>query len=175
MLLSLWIVGRSTEGSRFQTTTSRGRWHRFNFYSWSAFVLAVGGGISLCTEIKKGRVKGNKYFRCKRRECRKKLGFYSGIFFEKYNLSSKNVFCLSSYWAKHRRLTYEDVAAEMGRRGHDCSLTWTNLYGIQYMETALCTIFGNKFGSTIQPPRGAVWKLGLFIGSWLISNRSSNS
>ena len=55
------------------------------------------GGMTLCTEIKKGRVKGNKYSRCKKRECSKKLGFYSGTFFEKTSLSLKDVFCLSSY------------------------------------------------------------------------------
>ena len=78
-------------------------------------VCSCGAGMTLCTEMKKGRVKGNRYFRCKRRECRKKVGFYSGTFFEHSKLSLKDVFCLSAYWAKHRRLTYEDIAAEMLR------------------------------------------------------------
>ena len=69
--------------------------------------------MALCTEIKKGRVKGDKYFRCKRKECRKKLGFCSTTFYEKSNLSLKNVFCMPSCEVKHQRLTYEDIAAEM--------------------------------------------------------------
>ena len=44
-------------------------------------VCLCEGGVTLCTEIKKGMVKGNKYYRCKKRECSKKLGFYSGTFF----------------------------------------------------------------------------------------------
>ena len=71
--------------------------------------------MTLCTDIKKDRVKGNEYFRYKRRECRKKLYFYSGAFFQKFNLSLKDAFCLCSYWAKHRRLIYEDIAAETVR------------------------------------------------------------
>ena len=37
-------------------------------------VCFCGAGMALCTVMKKGRVKGN---RCKRGECRKKMGFYS--------------------------------------------------------------------------------------------------
>ena len=40
-----------------------------------------GGGITLCTEIKKERIKGNRYFWWKRRGCRKKVDFYSSTFF----------------------------------------------------------------------------------------------
>ncbi|VDD84977.1 unnamed protein product [Enterobius vermicularis] len=69
--------------------------------------------MTLCTEIKKGRVKDNKYFRYKGRECRKKLGFYNGTFFQKTSSSLKDVFGMYSYWAKHQRLTYEDVASKM--------------------------------------------------------------
>ena len=72
--------------------------------------------MPLCTEIKKGRVKGNKYFRCKKRDCSKKLGFHSGTFFEKTSLSLKDVFCLSSYSAKHRRLTAAEIILETGSK-----------------------------------------------------------
>ena len=44
-------------------------------------VCSCGAEMTLCTEMKKGRVKENRYFRCKRRECRKKVGFNSGTFF----------------------------------------------------------------------------------------------
>ena len=40
-------------------------------------VCSCGAGMTLCTEMKKGMVKGNRYFRCKRRECRKEVGFYN--------------------------------------------------------------------------------------------------
>ena len=114
MFLSLWIVGRSTKGLRFRKTTLRGGWPPFNCYSWYASVPRRGG-MTLCTEIKKGRVKSNKYFRCERRDYRKKLSFYNGTFFKKLNLSLKDVFCSSSNWEKHQRLTYEDIAVEIVR------------------------------------------------------------
>ena len=78
-------------------------------------VCSCGAGIALCTEMRKGRVKGNRYFRCKRRECRKKVGFPQRHLFEHSKLSLKDVFCLSAYWARHRNLTCEDIAAEMLR------------------------------------------------------------
>ena len=43
------------------------------------------------------------------------MSVYSATFFKHFKLSLKDVFCLSAYWAKHRRLTYEDIAAEMLR------------------------------------------------------------
>lgn len=111
-----------------------------------------GGGrvIPPCTEIQKGRVKGNEYFKCKRRECCKKLCFYNGTFFEKSNLGLKSVFCffcLSSYWAKHWRLTYEEVAVEVGRRR-----PFSVLHGKICIENS---IWKQRFVPSLVPNSGA--------------------
>ena len=91
-----------------------------DFEAWVIFlhllfiirVYCCEAGMTLFSEMKKERVQGSRYFRCKKRECPKKVGFYSGTFFK----SLKDFFCLSAYQAKYRRFTYEDIRAEMLRK-----------------------------------------------------------
>ena len=71
------------KGLRSQTKALRNGWLPFNSHTWYAFVPAGGGGMTLCTEIKKGKVKAISTSGAKEGTVAKNLVFTTAHFFEK--------------------------------------------------------------------------------------------
>jgi len=96
-------------------------------------ICECGGGMTLESLGNSEGGQVNKRFRCKRRECRKKIGYRAGTFFEGARLSAKDIFHLSYFWSLDCSITYEQIAKELLRDdnstlGPNTIVVWMNFF-----------------------------------------------
>lgn len=97
-----------------------------DFYAWleklqlitTSKICTCGAGMALFKQaLSNGRVK--RRFRCKRRDCRKCVGFFTGTFFENAHITPKDIFELSYFWSLNYSLSHEEIISELQVEGGD--------------------------------------------------------
>ena len=78
-------------------------------------VCFCSSGMTLTASRNKDGSGRRRYFRCKKRVCRKKVEFQAGTFFEKRILKSKEVFYLSYCWTQVCMRVHYQTALDMRR------------------------------------------------------------
>lgn len=134
------------KGMNFATLLRKLQLPDEEFHAWlEDLKLITRNKVCVCgTKMRIDKVKGGKIhkrFRCTKKGCSKKLGYYSGTFFKKAHLSAKEIFELSYFWSLDRTVTYEEIAREMQREGRKTISSKTLVDWMNFFRDVCCEYF----------------------------------